>query len=1168
MKEVLTNLHLAVPDGTGALTDALMRTNLGGAAGGLGRRNFVIETRLELTEYTPGQEFQAGLAVELAGGETLLWGLRNGTRELVLTRGGQPTTVLFRGWGQGSVYLRVEKSGHIYTLLHKAEAGQRWVSDGQYRDATQPVVAVGVALTAPPGVSVQADSTDFHALPGTDADDIGETTGNARTFGPICTRYVPAYGPVVDLPANIQGEGRPNKNLRIALPGGRAFDLSPAADDAPQVYRDDLGEGDWTAETVATLVYAGGAACQGGLLVWFGGRDAVYWGLTGDQTLVAARTGRPVLATVPLGQPRVWLQAARRGTEYTLAYKLAADDEWTAALTLAAPARAARAGVSVRSWEPTEVGFDFGYLTLERAPLGPSRLPAIVWPPRPATLRHPDATPRHPGLDPGSTPTPGTPLVLQNPHLRLQLDPTTGALTRISNQANNLDLIDPAYQAQPDEPAWKLATAPGQPEADWLTPAQAGAQFSAAAAPGRLDLQWACQDGLTVRAAIVLEPDAREAVFTAEVTNTGQQAVYLLEYPVVRGVGTLVAGDIGHNYLLTPYGTGFLFTDPLELFPDGSGLPCPYPEGFNGASTQIMAYYRADVGGFSFMTDDGTGWVKWLDCDKPDDHLRFRFLHSACGVQPGNELHLPYSVRLGALVEGNWYEAAERYRAWALAQPWCDKGPWRQREDKAVWLLEQTGAAAMGISTQYDRTAWLEHLHRDLGTSIFHITGPNWQLGRFDYLGNMNGGTDMVFPAPVAPSYLETLAAQGDHFAPFTFATAFSEKGSVDYPAAAAAMQKIPGRDTPGQTDTLSRDRYSFPFLCPVPPFQAQLSVFRDTGAVRELGASAIYWDIGPNNILLSCLDESHGHPAGGGAVLPAAYLDVMATVRQACREAAGGEVVPLGCEMVNEVFLSEMDFYQARAEASPVSAFEAGSFYHWIREGTCVKVPLFAFVYHDHGPVRLDGWAKLDDEQGDLFYWLAARIVAWGGLFEINGEFSSLDVIDGHCDDMSQSFSPFVVDRYYQTVPQRAAYVRGLAAARTGFALPYLAYGQMLRPLAFEAPLVDLDWFHFNCAADFSEYQQEGVLTVPSVVHAAWRYGAEKCGFFFVNVLEQSQTVTVTLDPAAYGLDEPDGAGDANERHVYLVEEDRQTDLGAIDGPRDFALVLPARRPVLLELR
>src|SRR5262249_37300462 len=128
----------------------------------------------------------------------------------------------------------------------------------------------------------------------------------------------------------------------------------------------------------------------------------------------------------------------------------------------------------------------------------------------------------------------------------------------------------------------------------------------------------------------------------------------------------------------------------------------------------------------------------------------------------------------------------------------------------------------------------------------------------------------------------------------------------------------------------------------------------------------------------------------------------------KAAMNAAADRTVAQGTEMVNEVFIPVIDFYQARAEASPLASFEGDFFRKWIIAGSAEKVPLFTYIYHEYGPVRMDGWSKLSIEVGDLFYWVASRVALWGGLFEINGEFSPLESLNGQEDRADEHYYQF----------------------------------------------------------------------------------------------------------------------------------------------------------------
>lgn len=292
-----------------------------------------------------------------------------------------------------------------------------------------------------------------------------------------------------------------------------------------------------------------------------------------------------------------------------------------------------------------------------------------------------------------------------------------------------------------------------------------------------------------------------------------------------------------------------------------------------------------------------------------------------------------------------------------------------------------------------------------------------------------------------------------------------------------------------------------------------------------------------------------------------AAYARMWAETGRAASEAKG-QHMSQGAEMISELFIPYLDYYQARAEASPLSAFEADFFREWIRAGDAEKIPLFSYVYHEYGPVRLDGWGKLSREVGELWYWVASRVALWGGLFELNYEFSDLEALEGFDDDPSHHYAEYE-RRAYEVDPAKVAFVREIAAARTGFAKPYLVYGEMVRPLDIQTDDLELDYHLYNVNASRPHFDEKGTMRVGSVVHAAWRAPEGRVGFFFVNLLAgEPQTLTLEIDPERYGL-----PSEAPHRLRKLMM-DAQDELGSGRGITTIDVTLAPRQVTVLELQ
>ena len=727
-----------------------------------------------------------------------------------------------------------------------------------------------------------------------------------------------------------------------------------------------------------------------------------------------------------------------------------------------------------------------------------------------------------------------TPLVVQNEHLRVELDPETGSVAQIHNSVREIRLVSGA-----PAPPWRILLEDG-------SVLETPATFEVEPTEHGLALAWTSERGDVARALVTLLPGDPSVRFEVALEPGTGVAVEAIEYPVIAGIGPL-AGNGEDDRLLHAYATGFLFHNPSALFrPDGEDrergvLHAPYPEGFSGATLQLMAYYAVGRGGFSFATEDPTGAQKWLNFYAEGESLRAAVVHGTAKL--GGPIAPGYPVVLGALVEGTWTEAADRYKAWAVEQPWCARGPLASRPDRPRWLHEDVGIVTFGINASHDRSRWIRTIGEIAGTPVLHVLGPNWANAPEDYRGNLPGGIDDWFPARFHPANLEAIAEHGDRMAPFLFDLLFGRGGS-DAEEGEAALQAIP--QPPG-----SLDAYPFPFLCPATPFARRLHAERDAHLEALDAVDAVYYDISANNVIKRCASTEHEHPPGGGAALVEAYRELYSTPDGVVR----------GTELVNEVFTDRLDFYQARAEASPASAFEADRFRPWVKAGSVEKVPLHAYVYHEYGPVRMDGWAKLSREQGDLFYWLAARVLVWGGLFELNYEFSPLETLDdGLAEPLDEHYAT-LPDHRYAIGPDKAAFVRELAAARVGPANPYLAYGTMLPPLAIDCPTVELDWHHYNGPIEWPAYGDSGTKAAPAVVHCAWRHA------------DSAAVVLVNVDRVPHRVDVPAHAETLRLRRDVTYElarigGDDVEPLGTLGEDGTVTVELPPRRVVLLEAR
>lgn len=739
-------------------------------------------------------------------------------------------------------------------------------------------------------------------------------------------------------------------------------------------------------------------------------------------------------------------------------------------------------------------------------------------------------------------------LTIGDERITVLIDSSTGALRGLEHRRAGLQLI-----AETD-------LAAGHPFAVVLQDGELLRSFQSCSLERHGDdrgatLCWTMGYELVVTAELRI--DAGSLLCKPSLQNPAGLPVAALAYPYVAGIQRLGA-DPREDELVHPYATGFAVREPLASLPavtsetEGQApvLLGLYPEGFSGSTMQFMAYSARGRGGFYVAAEDADGHEKWLNFFRhADGDLRLSVWHAPRDYAEHRDVEPAYWTRVSLLDGGTWYDAADRYKSWALEQPWTAGGPLATRDDRCRWLLEQVGLCTFGIDPRHDRSPWLERIGRVAGTPVVHVLGPNWPRTGADYMNHLPGGLADWFPAAFDARNRQAIARNGDFLVPFEFDLLFGEGPDVaDAERGKAARQALP-------SPALSRDAYAFPFLCPATPYTRELHLARDQRLAQDQSVDGVYYDISVNNVRHRCLASGHGHPPGEMAAVSAAYKDLLTATRQAMRNEANGRSMPQGTEMINEQMIPFVAFYQARAEAGPAAPFEAGPFRELMKRGAAEKIPLFAYVYHEYGPVRLDGWAKLSREQGTLVFHTLGQVFLNGGLIELNYEFSALESLDGRRhDEPGQHYYPFEARRY-EVDPEVAQYVGALARMRVGAANRYLAYGTMQRPAAMTvrgATTVGLDYFLFNCDTEHRSYEERGVLRVPAVSQSAWRSPDGSRAWLFLNVSSEPREVVVQVEAGP------------NRRLVW--REAAGSEEVAAEPGRAHRVTLPVRRPVMLE--
>lgn len=685
-------------------------------------------------------------------------------------------------------------------------------------------------------------------------------------------------------------------------------------------------------------------------------------------------------------------------------------------------------------------------------------------------------------------------VLLQNESTQLAFSKANGAILQISDTANHIDYIltDMAIPFELDYgEGFKF---------DFM-------HFNYTIwSDSIVDLQWEFTDGNILKSQITLKKGG--VSFSSEfICNSNQEAPTLIKYPLLQGIQK--SSSDKPDYLLHPYATGALVKHPFTTFSklqDGFSK-MPYPESYSGCSMQFLTYYAQNWGGIYIAALDGNCNVKWLNFYKEDSSFTFSHIY---GYTTKASYPIVFEFLSG---ENSWYEAADKYREWAVLQDWCIKGRLVDLDDnqKPVWLLEKIGVATFGINAMHDRTLWLNNFSQKLKTPIFHITGPDWPKETQDFHNHLCGGYEDWFPTRFNQKNLKTMHENGDYFAPFEFDFFANLEG--------ADSENLKKSQMINPEQKYSLDHYPFTILCPLLPYTHKLHRDRDLRVQKESGCDALYYDISANNLLHLCVNPEHQqyHTSGANRDITLGFRDIFQETKTAVSIQAN-KYIPAGTELINEVFLAQLDYYQARAWAQPCSNLETMYFRDWIKSGALKIVPAFTYIYHEYGGIRLDGWGKLTDDTGTLFYNTVAKTYLWGGLFELNYEYSPLESIKGEINSAEEHYFSFT-PRFCPFSERKAAYLSQYAALRTGIGNKYLAYGKMCKPLTIPNTKTMFSYFQYNSGQEGPEYEDRGFISEDTVLHSVWEYSAQNehnVALFFANTSEDNYTLSLEL-PCKY---------------------------------------------------
>ena len=717
---------------------------------------------------------------------------------------------------------------------------------------------------------------------------------------------------------------------------------------------------------------------------------------------------------------------------------------------------------------------------------------------------------------PGATITDtGDRLCLCNGLIELGFSPAHhGALVSILDKASGHDLI-----REKDAPKllFRLALRdPDTMELEWLESGQATSFAYEEVDEGDwktlvLTNTFADHENLSVEVRVALEAGSALSSWQMVVHNTGPHSVFQLVCPIVSGLVKLGDPAPGEALAVPLQSEGYLFKNPYPVrdrlpLCTGDGPESPHvglghvQQMYPGAlSMQMYAFYNDFAGLYFAAHDSGQNPKSFAMGPLPLPEWKETPALSMAHFNPfspGKSVAFAYPIILG-LFHGDWYDAADMYKAWATQQWWCETKLWDR--DIADWIRNGFGVFQMSNyhipKLQMDHTLeqivdTTNEISREIDTTLQALIF-NWEGG-----GAWTGPIGFFPPREGETPFREAMArlrAAGNHGFLYMPGGAWYLKLPYDPPFDSWDAFEAQARPHAVMSEhgTLHIGRWwpgwEITRTCAYTDFAKKLHLDLFLGCI-ERGASWIQIDNFPCGAVESCYDPSHGHEIGYAAWWSEAWGETLAEIRRQAK--AKNPDCAMSTEGISENFIPYLDLYDQRAPNM--------EYFGHFAPGQPMggeTIPIFGYVYHEY----IGGYTAAMPEcnRPEVLYWtrclgkaLAEGIVPNGGAYFPE----------------PKEFNPITLGFYKRVVR---------AAAKECW--PYLMFGEMLRPPVIDVPRITAAYCKFSSDGHSMDPTRRHEVEDAAVQHSAWRGRDGSIGYIFANVSEEAVEFDVAL--SAYQL-------------------------------------------------
>jgi len=683
--------------------------------------------------------------------------------------------------------------------------------------------------------------------------------------------------------------------------------------------------------------------------------------------------------------------------------------------------------------------------------------------------------------------------VVENGLLRVGLDAGDGRLTALTDRVAAHEHIDPAATM----PLWTAALAGGKS----IGP-DAAKTFSWEKRDGQgLTLMWGGFDlpeapELRVTARVSLEPGKASSRWRIAFDGLGGLDLRAVHFPRVGGLARQP-----DETLAVPVWMGELTRSARDFLNPGEGPGGRRDWEYPGLlSMQCMAFYRDGGPGVEISTDDTNALRKeFAVFGDGRGGLGMEVVHipAAQRAETGR-YETPCDAIVGAFT-GDWYTAAQHYRAWAQDQPWVRESRIRRGLTPA-WVLD-TGLWVWnrGRSPGVLGPAAALQERAGLPVSVFWHWwhGCSYDTGFPEYLPPREG--EEAFRQAVAEAH-----DRGIHAIVYMNQRLWGMKTQswAGEGAERYAVKAPDGAVTPEVYNTFTKAPCAS--MCMGTDFWREKYAGLAEAAVRGLGVDGIYMDQACSS--LACYDPAHGHPIGGGSYWMQGFKRLESDIRRRCADTTAVALAGEGC---GEAWLPHLDIMLSLQV----------SMERYAAPGVWEPIPFFHAVYHDCA-VFYGNYASLTRPPYDDLW--PEEFAPKATLELLDRKFATQFRLE-----QARSFvwgqQPTVANFQPSHLAERDVemnFVLRLARLRAA-AAKYLRDGVFLRPPDIGAPQAEIPMSRLSIYAGQHDAVKEFRKTVPLVLAGAWQAADGTVAVALANIADTAVPLHFSLERDRYPIPE-----------------------------------------------